>query len=183
MLDFFFSFYYAFKIFLFQFHFMYGRKSVLHDILFLFQIISLKGKNSNLTLHDYHRHCIWFGRSPIIKIGNKRLEPRSFNLPIKSLSCYLYKYLLCHDGCYNLVRLNLFYKSNDRSPIPSCMERMKKKLLCCKMSLRKLVILSAICRPPYKTMVAPNIYITTCYDHNFVRICPDTNQGSLSFHV
>ncbi len=25
-----------------------------------------------------------------------------------------------------LIRLNLFYKSNDRSPIPSCMERMKE---------------------------------------------------------
>ncbi len=57
-------------------------------------------------------------------------------------------------------------------PIPSCMERMKKIshylmasniLLCCKMSPRKLVILLAIRRPPYKTMVAPNIYITTCY--------------------
>ncbi len=35
--------------------------------------------------------------------------------------------------------------------------------LCCKMSPRKLVILLAIRRPPYKTAVAPNIYITTCY--------------------
>ena len=35
--------------------------------------------------------------------------------------------------------------------------------LCCKMSPRKLVISSAIRRPPYKTTVAENIYITTCY--------------------
>ncbi len=36
--------------------------------------------------------------------------------------------------------------------------------LCGKMSPRKLVILSAIRRPSYKAMVAPNIYITTCYE-------------------
>ncbi len=37
------------------------------------------------------------------------------------------------------------------------------QIIRCKMSPRKLVILSAIRRPTYKTTVAPNIYITTCY--------------------
>ncbi len=67
-------------------------------------------------------------------------------------------------------RLNLFYKWHNCSPIPSCMKRMKQNLTLCDgfkyMSPRKLVVLSAIRRPPYKTTVAPNIYITTCYAAN-----------------
>ena len=36
------------------------------------------------------------------------------------------------------------------------------------MSPRKLVILSAIRRPPYKATVAPNIYIMTCYELSYL---------------
>ena len=39
-----------------------------------------------------------------------------------------HKSMVSKDGVAidHLERLNLFYKSNDRSPIPSWMERMKK---------------------------------------------------------
>ena len=44
-----------------------------------------------------------------------------------------------------------------------CFHQILQVGLGCKMSPGKLVILSAIRRPPYKTTVAPNIYITACY--------------------
>ena len=118
------------------------------------------------------RHCIfylmvcWLPIPPIIQ-AICRSSYKNTVLPTMQIPS-----LTAH---FAVIRLNLFYESNGCSPIPSCMERMKQNLTlcygfkyigrCCQMSPPGFIILWTIRRLSYKTTVAPNIYITTCYEH------------------